>query len=676
MVAVGSGTNTAALSQVAYTVFNGLGTPIFPTSPNDLACAYGAGGMFVFGGNSTGTVTTVGNTTVFGQVGNDLGIVVASRYVVGTTGTLVNMSINIQTAAGNVIMGVYTDTGLGYPGTMLATTASTAIGGTGWMTMTPTSSNVAISSYAVWIVHAFSSSSVRVALSTTGGSTVSYAYAYGTLPLTWPASDAGINTTIYSQYLTINTQSTLAYSYDGLNFYDVAANPFTGTVDAIAYSPALGIWVAGGSGGAQIGYSWSGTSWSNTTTSALGSVAGIGTYYTTLQSPSSLQGVMQISGTGPLAAAQNQLTFVFGGYNAAAINAGNGLAYTVDNVNVWNTGVGEGSSIKAGAVRAIAYAPEISTWLVTIATATTPTWTTYVSTSPLTEYGTATNSPTAATVLIWSSTFQYFISLNNATSNICWVSNSGLSWSLCAALGYNFGAAGWTGTCSRQQGQCMLGYTASGAHQLAYGAPTGGWTAYGSVYFTSHVNTICWAPSIPLWIIGGDNATGSITIMIVSDPALYVPYPSAGQPFGTSGGSCNGCAYGNGVIVCVGTPGTGSTNTIVASTDGNNWSGLGNSVFSTQGNAVAYSYTSQVWMAVGAGTNTVGRSYSGTSGWVGISSTAFTSADGGGVAIQAVSTPLTTGTRDAHEDEVYYKRHNATLLVTTYRRRFSHHALG
>jgi hypothetical protein len=51
---------------------------------------------------------------------------------------------------------VYSDSGNGYPGTLLATSVSTTVT-TGWMTISPTVSNVALPSSAIWIVHAFSS---------------------------------------------------------------------------------------------------------------------------------------------------------------------------------------------------------------------------------------------------------------------------------------------------------------------------------------------------------------------------------------------------------------------------------------------------------------------------------------------------------------------------------------
>ncbi len=676
MLAVGAGTNTVALSQVAYSIFVGGGTPVFPTSPNALACAYGASGMFVMGGNSTGADTNVGNITILGSTTNDAGLIVATRYVVGTTGILVNMSIYIQTAAGNMIMGVYTDTGNGYPGTLLATSATIALSSTGWITVAPTDPAVAISSFAVWIVHIFSSSSVAVAYSNAGGSSTSYSYTFGALPLTWQPVTTGLSVNSYSQYITMTTMSNLAYTTDGLNFYSIGSRPFMGTVNSIVYSPSLGIWVAGGGSSAQVGYSYSGSSlWvaGVVSGSTLTTVSAVASYYTTLLSPSSLQGVMALSGTGPLTPADRQIRFVFGGNQGGAVNTGRGLGFTIDNINV-NTFLPSAPAGTAaqGYVRALAYSPQLNVWTFTRATAAAPTWVIYWTSgsilSPSTQAISGAGMSATNMWLTWSSSQSAFLATNNNTNGNqnCFSSTDGQNWAaaFCSTLLTSYA---WVSAYSRQQNLwVVLGLGAS--RQIIYGSSLTTWSSVSGVYFTQP-NTVTWAPSIPLWIIGGSNASGSTTIVITPHPGVIAPYPAATQPFGTSGGSCNGCNYGNGVIVCAGTPGTGSTNTLAYSTDGNNWIGLGNSIFSTKGNHAAYDYVTQTWMAVGSGTNTVAKSIDNGVTWTALSyrSSALTNV----VVVAVQDTPQTTQTRDTIQDMEYMEAMKKRSLLTEYVRNFT-----
>jgi hypothetical protein len=72
--------------------------------------------------------------------------------------------------------------------------------------------------------------------------------------------------------------------------------------------------------------------------------------------------------------------------------------------------------------------------------------------------------------------------------------------------------------------------------------------------------------------------------------------------------------------------GTG-INTLSVSYDGNSWIGLGLTIFSVSGNAVAWN--GSMWVAVGEGTNTVAYSYNGIN-WVGLGTTIF-SLNGNGI---------------------------------------------
>lgn len=71
--------------------------------------------------------------------------------------------------------------------------------------------------------------------------------------------------------------------------------------------------------------------------------------------------------------------------------------------------------------------------------------------------------------------------------------------------------------------------------------------------------------------------------------------------------------------LCVATG--GKSNTLVYSTDGMSWTGLGNNIFSTE--AFGVGYGNNTWVACGTGTNTLARSVDGIS-WTGIPNTLFT----------------------------------------------------
>jgi len=84
--------------------------------------------------------------------------------------------------------------------------------------------------------------------------------------------------------------------------------------------------------------------------------------------------------------------------------------------------------------------------------------------------------------------------------------------------------------------------------------------------------------------------------------------------------------YGdNGMWVAVGS----GTNTIAYSSDGINWTGLGNIFFSNGGWAVAWNGT--IWVAVGKGNDTIAYSYNGIN-WIGVTGTSIFSVIGYGVA--------------------------------------------
>ncbi len=76
------------------------------------------------------------------------------------------------------------------------------------------------------------------------------------------------------------------------------------------------------------------------------------------------------------------------------------------------------------------------------------------------------------------------------------------------------------------------------------------------------------------------------------------------------------------------------TNSVAHSSDGLSWTGLGRTIFSIAGNAVAYSEIQSKWVAMGQGTNSVAHSSNGMT-WTGLGMTLF-SGSGEGVAYSMI----------------------------------------
>lgn len=114
---------------------------------------------------------------------------------------------------------------------------------------------------------------------------------------------------------------------------------------------------------------------------------------------------------------------------------------------------------------------------------------------------------------------------------------------------------------------------------------------------------------------------------ITSDPRTVAVSSTLQTPLTT----INGCAYDAQRlrIVCAG---IGPSDTLAYSADGSSWTGLGNTIFTAQGNDIAYN--DGVWMAVGNGNNAqVASSLDGTT-WNVISTNVFNGTLGGALVVE------------------------------------------
>ena len=634
-IATGSGQNTVAVSTTTYTSFVGVGNNVFGTGSSFIAnmCAYGSNGLFLITGSTFSSAINAGVTAIIGSPAVTANQLVATRVAMPSgSGTLSSITFYLGSGNGNAILAVYSDSGQGYPGSLIAQTITNTYSTIGYVTVSPSAVNASLPSDAIWIAVS-SSGSLGRQRATTGGSTVFYTLNFGSsLPLTWPTTGWTATTESYTQYITVLYTSQVAYTYDGATFGNLGSAPAYSSTAGVAYSPALGLWFLGAStpaGLSPIYYSGSGFDWNAATAPALGALS-FGVYSTSALSPTSKQGVYALSGVMPITPSQNQLKFLIGGTSGTA-GSGQGMAYTLDNTNVFTySPQGTGTTLFNGPVRTLVYAPELGLWLTSVQTAAAVFQNSY-STNPFgswTVINSGITTATAVTSFTWSSTQQIFLATVGAATNNCFFSRTGVQWtvSTCATV---LTTTVFSAAYSKQQ-NLWVAVGQGSVNNIAYTSNlAGSWTGVGGLTMTS-ARTVTFSPSLPLWVIGGQLSTGSTSILVTINPSIQTPVAATSPPFGTTGAIVNRCYWGgqgtvNQLFVCVATPGSGSSGTIAWSANGNTWTGLGTSIFSTAGFGVFYDIGSALWMAAGQGTNQIARSSDGKS-WTAIATAPFASA--------------------------------------------------
>ena len=227
---------------------------------------------------------------------------------------------------------------------------------------------------------------------------------------------------------------------------------------------------------------------------------------------------------------------------------------------------------------------------------------------------------------------------------------------------YDQGKQGWSDNLTRVATHVAVGSGTKNAIAFSYDGVS--WNSVANIIFSTSGN--CVATNGSIWIAGGAGTT--YTLAYSFDGINWVGVPNAFTGITTR---TNGIAYGkdgsnNGMWVALGTNGSAgvgatsydgvnwtprgtvfssvgnaiawngsmwvavgqTTNTIMTSTNGTTWTGLGTSIFSTAGFGIAWN--GSMWVAVGQGTNTIAYSYNGST-WTGATSSPISTA-GYGVA--------------------------------------------
>jgi hypothetical protein len=153
----------------------------------------------------TATPIQIGLTSIapLGDNGN-ANLLIAQQATLGQNATIQSLSFYITTAAGNLRLGIYDNTGPGGgPGALKAFTAEfTPI--TGWNTR-PVTTPVLLTAGTYWLAYLPQSSTLAFQIDRSGaGSAVWYSYAYGPLPATFATSGLSGDTVQWSFYGTLN----------------------------------------------------------------------------------------------------------------------------------------------------------------------------------------------------------------------------------------------------------------------------------------------------------------------------------------------------------------------------------------------------------------------------------------------------------------------------------------
>jgi hypothetical protein len=587
-VAVGSGTNTIATSPDGITWtgrFDSNGTSIFSTQGNGVAwngtlwVAVGEGTHTIatspdgitWTGLSTSIFSTQGNGvawngTLWVAVGKGSGTNTIATSPDGITWTAVSNSNSIFSTQGNgVAWNGYRWVAVGNgSGT---NTIATSPDGITW-TAVSNSNSIFSSGYGVawngtlWVAVGNGSGTNAIATSPDGitwtglGTSIFSTYGRGVA-----FNNARPQSITYPRNLTVAVGSgtnTIIYSTDGITW--TPSNNST-SIFTVGYGVAWNgtLWVAVGQGTNTIATSPDGITWTAVSNST--------SIFSTQCNGVAWNGSIFVAvgkGTNSIAYSYDGITWT--GLGTSIFSSGNGVAW---NGTLW-AAVGEGSNTQA-------YSYDGISWI-------------------------GIGSPVFAGVnagvaigqnIAWNGV--YFLAVGGLSylqgksyDGINWIKNpnSDTPWSTGSPRAYGIASNGniWVGTGT---GKTIPHYSYDGFSWT---------TGVGSSFSSGSGKGVTWNGAY--FIATGDK------ILVSPDGINWT------TTFATNQGSSNAAAWNKNLpkvkiqqpVVAVGQ----GTNSIAYSTDGERWSGLGTSIFSTLGAGVAWN--GNLWVAVGQGTNTIATS--------------------------------------------------------------------
>lgn len=358
--------------------------------------------------------------------------------------------------------------------------------------------------------------------------------------------------------------NSLAYSYNGTQWFGSSNTVFSTRVNGVAYNGQL--WVAAGEGTHTLGYSYDGVSW---------------------------------TGSGASVFTSQGYSVAWNGYIWVAVGGGtNSLAYSYTGTT-W-----AGQGLFSGYGLCVAWGQ--GKWLA--GGAGPSSFNLYSSTDGITWTGIGPILGASAIIadIAWNGSQWLAV----AATQVAY-SADGISWATATPTGTytRLTSVTWTGA------EWLVG--ATGTDKVLRSSDGASWSVAltGSTVVPTTVNAVRARRTLPFDVSGGD------FVIATSDGATSFHYSLTGTSWtGVSPGiftSVTGIAYGNGRWVAVG---LGPTYTVAYSTDGLTWTGA-SSVFST-GRAVAWN--GYMWVAVGDANpgNAIAYSYDGIT-WTGVTGTSI-----------------------------------------------------
>ena len=411
--------------------------------------------------------------------------------------------------------------------------------------------------------------------------------------------------------------NTIAYSYDAVQWVGLGSSIFSSGGNSVIY--ANGVWVGCGGSSNTLAHSSDGINWTglgNTIFTSNGnSLIYAKDTYVCLGEGTSDSVAYSSDGISWTGIGNSLLTSGFSvDYgNGRFIAGGQGnhtLIYSLDGVN-WTAYT---TSLFTTECRSVGYAG--TTWYIC---GDTQGATVYIS-----EDGIVWNLQSGIDFHLTSVDYRYLHSVrfpakhmvavgDDSSHTISWSSN-GTTWNDVSGSGDMF----LEGKVACYNGKYWIAGGSSipsedTSYNLAYSQDGKTWTGILSNVFDSSVQGLVFDQTHNLMIACG---TGSINTLAYSYDYGITWIGLGKSIFSTNG---NAVAHNGEMWVAVG---SGKDNTIAYSTDGLNWIGLGKTIFSTSGNAITYN--NNLWVATGEGTNAIARSSDGKT-WTGVTNTSLVS---------------------------------------------------
>jgi hypothetical protein len=445
------------------------------------------------------------------------------------------------------------------------------------------------------------------------GNTIAYSLdGFTWTGITQPVFSTGITTAVYNGRIWVagaansagSSGNTIGTSTNGMNWKGLGTSLFSQECNSIIWNSTSSIWIAGGIGINNLGYSYDGLTWIPVV-SPLNTCYGITSYNNKFVSvgyggntiANSTDGINwtgvgnQVLTNMGLSVATNGTIWVSGGQSASSIGS---IVYSYDTVYWTDTN----TTIFSLVVNVVAWNGQI--W-VAVGTGTNSTAYSYDGIN----WNAGTNIfPDGGYHLVWNGSVWISTSPNGMAysyDGINWSTQSNSAFLYVYGLGSNYGIQPKPFI---QHPTLAFG---SGTNTIAYSVDGINWTGLGSAIFSTAGRKAFWNGK--MWVAGG---SGTNSLAFSYDGLSWV---GLGSSIFTGANGCFSICYNGSIWVAVGQ----GTTTIAYSTDGTTWRSVAGSaaIFTSYGTSIAWN--GSVFLANGIGGNSMATSQNGIT-WTGVPS--------------------------------------------------------